>query len=148
MSIRNLRMKMHFFYMPRCKSQAQIERPNQNLLQTVKMALHSKSEVLSNIKQNSKQILLHSVLRRNLTKVWKTWTGLLLGPKFYKIRNTINNFQKMNFKHEVYMTLKNNSLYSLYSIMKVGFQGVDLESMILSESGKAKVQQANMFQNQ
>ena len=43
------------------------------------------------------------------------------------------------------MTLKNKSLYSLYSIMKVGFSGVDLESMILSESGKAKVQQAIMF---
>ena len=66
-------------------------------------------------------------------------------PKSYKIRNTINNFQKLNFKNEVYMTLKNKSLYSLYSIMKVGFLGVDLESMILSESGKGKVQQANMF---
>ena len=43
------------------------------------------------------------------------------------------------------MTLKNKSLYSLHSIMKVGFTGMDLESMILSESGKAKVQQANMF---
>ena len=43
------------------------------------------------------------------------------------------------------MTLKNKSLYSLYYMMKVGFSGVDLESMILSESGKAKVQQANMF---
>ena len=41
------------------------------------------------------------------------------------------------------MTLKNKSLYSLYSTMKVRFSGVDLESMILSESGKAKVQQAN-----
>ena len=60
-------------------------------------------------------------------------------PKSYKIRKTINNFQKLNFKNEVYMTLKNKSLYSLYSIMRVGFSGVDLESMILSESGKAKV---------
>ena len=66
-------------------------------------------------------------------------------PKSYKIRYTINNFQKLNFKSEVYMTLKNKSLYSLYSIMKVGFLGADLESMILSASGKAKVQQANMF---
>ena len=88
---------------------------------TVKMALHSKSEVLSNIKQNSKQILLHSVLRRNLTKVWKTWAGLLLGPKFYKIRNTINNFQKLNFKSEVYLFLKNKSLYSIHFIAKGGF---------------------------
>ena len=66
-------------------------------------------------------------------------------PKSYKIRITINNFQKLNFKNDLYMTLKNRSLYSLYSIMKVGFLGVDLESMILSESGKAKVQQANIF---
>ena len=50
-------------------------------------------------------------------------------PKSYKIRNTINNFQKLNFKNEVYMTLKNKSLYSLYSIMKVGFSGVDLQSL-------------------
>ena len=66
-------------------------------------------------------------------------------PKSYKIRNTINNFQKLNFKNEVYMTLKNKGLYSLYSVMKVGFLGVDLESIILLESGKAKFQQANMF---
>ena len=65
--------------------------------------------------------------------------------KSYKIRITFINFQKMNFKNEVYLTLKNKSLYSLYSIMKVGFSGVDFKSMILSESGKAKVQQANMF---
>ena len=42
-------------------------------------------------------------------------------PKFYKIRNTIINFQKLDFKNEVYLTLKNESLYSLYSIVKVGF---------------------------
>ena len=65
--------------------------------------------------------------------------------KSYKIRNTIIIFQKLNYKNEVYMTLKNKSLYSLYSIMKVEFSGVDLESMILSKSGKAKVQQANIF---
>ena len=57
----------------------------------------------------------------------------LLCPKSYKIRNTINNFQKPNFKNEVYMTLKNKSLYSLYSIMKVGFSGVDLESQSLGK---------------
>ena len=57
----------------------------------------------------------------------------------------ITNFQKLNFKNEVYMTLKNKSPYSLYSILKAGFLGMDLESMILSESGKANVQHANMF---
>ena len=62
------------------------------------------------------------------------------------MRNTITNFQKQNFKNEVYLTLRNKSLYSLYSIVKVGFQGLDLESIIESESGKAKVQQVNMFQ--
>ena len=67
-------------------------------------------------------------------------------PKFYKIRNTINNFQKLNFKNEVYLTLRNKSLYRLYSIAKVEFYGLDLESMIESESGKAKVQQVDMFQ--
>ena len=63
----------------------------------------------------------------------------------YKIVITITNFQKLNFKNEVYITLKNKSLFSLYSIMKVGFLGMDLEFMILSEYEKAKVEQANMF---
>ena len=36
------------------------------------------------------------------------------------------------------MTLKNKSIYSLYSIMKVGFQGLILESMILQSLGKPK----------
>ena len=33
--------------------------------------------------------------------------------KSYKIGITITNFQKLNFKNEVYLTLKNKSLYSL-----------------------------------
>ena len=41
--------------------------------------------------------------------------------KSYKIRNTITNFQKLNIKNEVYLTLKHKSLYGLYSIVKVGF---------------------------
>ena len=64
---------------------------------------------------------------------------------FLITRNTINNFQKLNFKNEVYMTLKNNGLYTLYSIMKVWFSGVDLESMILSESWKAKAHKQICF---
>ena len=91
-------------------------------------------------------------------KEWKTWTGpsqvgrvWSRGPKsaLSKIlqnkEHYITNLHKPKFKNEAYLTLKNKSLNSLCSIMKVGFSGVDLESMILSESGKAKVQQANMF---
>ena len=65
-----------------------------------------------------------TVLMRNLTKVWKTWMGLrgvvehglevpnLHCLKSYKIRNTIINFQKLNSKNEVYLTLKSKSLCS------------------------------------
>ena len=66
--------------------------------------------------------------------------------KSYKIGITFTNFQKLNFKNEVYLTLRNKNLYSLYSIVKVRFLGLDLESIIESESGKAKVQQVDMFQ--
>ena len=48
--------------------------------------------------------------------------------KSYKIRNTITNFQKLNFK--------NKSFYSLYSIVKVGVQGLLLESLILQSLEK------------
>ena len=58
--------------------------------------------------------------------------------------NTITNFQKLNFKNEVYLTLKNKSLYSLYSIVKVW---PDFRVYDTSESRKAKVPQPNMFQN-
>ena len=85
------------------------------------------------------------MLMRNLMKVWMTWTGpsrvgraWSRGPKSYKIRNTIINSQKMNFKNEVYLTLKNKILYWLYSIVKVGFQGLILESMILQSLRKLK----------
>ena len=62
----------------------------------------------------------------------------LLCPKSYKIRNSITNFQKLNFKNEVYLTLKNKSLYSLYSVGKLGVLGPVLESMILQSLGKPK----------
>ena len=77
-------------------------------------------------------------------KVWKTWTGPSRGGrawsnlhclKSYKIRNTITNFQKLNFKNEVYLTLKNESLYSLYFIVKnIGFRAYET-----SESRRTKV---------
>ena len=67
----------------------------------------------------------------NLKKVWKTETGPSQGDnglevpnlhslKFYNITITAIDFQKLYFKNEGYLTLKNESLNSLYSIMKVG----------------------------
>ena len=39
-------------------------------------------------------------------------------PKSYKIRNTITNFQKLNIKNEVYLTLKNNNYYTRVIIIE------------------------------
>ena len=50
----------------------------------------------------------------------------------------ITNFQNLNFKNEVYLTLENKSLYSQYSIVKVRFYYLVLESMILQSLRKPK----------
>ena len=53
-----------------------------------------------------------SVERQNLCRVVEH--GLEVSNlhclKSYKIRSTITNFQKLNFKNELYLTLKNKSL--------------------------------------
>ena len=79
--------------------------------------------------------------------MWKTWTGHsgvvehglevpnLRCPKSYQIRNTITNFQKLNFKNEVYLTLKNESLFH----SKKWVLGPDFRVYDTSESRKAKV---------
>ena len=68
-------------------------------------------------------------------------------PKSFKIGNTFTNFQKHNFKNEVYLTLKNKSLYSLYFHSESWVLGHDFRVCDTSESWKAKVPQPNLIQN-
>ena len=40
---------------------------------------------------------------------------------YYNIGITITNFEKLNLKIEIYLTLNDKSIHSLYSIVKDGF---------------------------